>query len=317
MNAFETKLSETMPNGLTALGITTIQVNLGRTCDLACRHCHLECSPARTEMMSRTTMDRTLQIIRTSSCDLVDITGGAPELHPDIRPLIEALTENGRRCQVRTNFTALLEPQCEGLMECFRDHRVSLVGSLPCYLEENVDSQRGNGTYRKCIDVIGRLNALGYGMRDDLQLNLVYNPSGASLPTQQSELEAAYRKELRERFALRFSHLLTITNMPIGRFATELQKTGNKETYETTLRETFNIQAVDRVMCRHQVCIDWNGQLYDCDFNIALGLPIDHGAPNTVADYDPAAIEQRQVVTGLHCFGCTAGSGSSCEGSLS
>jgi len=293
-----------------------LQINVGRRCSISCRHCHLECSPDRTEIMDWSTMERILKILKDVSCNLVDITGGSPELHPDLRKFIKGVRDLGIDVQVRTNLTCLLEPEADGMMEFFRENALRLVGSMPCYLEENVDAQRGTGVYERNIEVIGKLNSIGYGAEGGLQLNLAYNPGGPFLAAEQSELEAAYRKELDKRFGLKFTNLLTITNMPIGRFRHELEKTGKFGEYMNILIEAFNPEVVRNLMCRHQVCVDWNGNLYDCDFNVAMGLTINHGAPNRIEEFDIEVLKPRRIVTGEHCFGCTAGAGSSCKGAL-
>lgn len=316
MNEFDSKIAEFIPEGLHSDRIETIQINLGRRCNLACRHCHLECSPGRTEMMPWSCMEAILRIVRESTYRLVDITGGSPELHPDFQRLITALRDMGQEVQVRTNFTALLEPGLEGTMEFLQEKEVRLVGSLPCYLEENVRAQRGRGVYEKSIEVLRRLNELGYGVEERLPLNIVYNPAGPFLPGQQSELEKAYRRELDARFGICFNQLLVLTNMPIGRFRRELERSGKIEDYMRDLKNAFNPATLKHLMCRHQVCIDWDGKLYDCDFNLALGLVVNHDVPQTVEEFDESLLVRRKIITDSHCFGCTAGAGSSCEGVL-
>ena len=201
-------------------------------------------------------------------------------------------------------------------MEFLADHMVSLVASMPCYLAENVDDQRGQGVYGTSVEVIQRLNKLSYGLDDHLELNLVYNPAGPILPPDQTQLETDYRRELQQRFGIEFSRLLTITNMPIGRFGRTLRRTNQNEQYIALLSKSFNAQTVPGLMCRHQISVGWDGTLYDCDFNLALGRPVDHGVPDHLKLFDPSALAQRRIVTGEHCFGCTAGAGSSCAGAL-
>ena len=237
-------------------------------------------------------------------------------MNPHLRRFIEALRDQGHSVQVRTNLTILLEPGMETMPEFFRDHQVHLVASLPCYLEDNVRAQRGAGVYEKSIQAIRRLNALGYGIDPDLPLDLVYNPVGPSLPPDQSKLEADYRCKLGERFGITFAKLFTITNMPIGRFFDDLRRQDRHTKYMRVLQDSFNPQTLDGLMCRHQVDIDWDGTIYDCDFNLALGMPVDHGAPANIKDFDPALLINRKIVTDNHCFGCTAGHGSSCGGAL-
>jgi len=237
MNDFEEEIVGVTGSGLYSLEMGTLQVNVGLRCNQECRHCHLEASPRRTEMMEWPTMELVLEAARKARCRLVDLTGGAPELHPHFRRFVQELSKRGHRVQVRTNLTVLLEPGMETMPEFFRDHEVSLVASMPCYLKQNVRAQRGEGVYEKCITAIVRLNALGYGVGPDhLPLDLVYNPGGPFLPPEQSNLEAEYRRELRTRFGITFSRLLTITNMPIGRFAMELSRQNQAEDYWCLLR---------------------------------------------------------------------------------
>lgn len=227
-----------------------------------------------------------------------------------------AARAQGHPVQVRTNLTVFFEPGQGDLPDFYRDHRAALVASLPCYLEENVEAQRGPGAYGKAVEAIARLNALGYGADPALDLNLVYNPGGPFLPPDQVALEADYKRELHRRFGVAFNHLHTITNMPIGRFLDDLARARRADAYRQLLEASFNPRTLDGLMCRHQVCVGWDGTLYDCDFNLALGLPTGHGAPTHVADFDLQAIARRRIVTGEHCFGCTAGCGSSCGGAL-
>jgi radical SAM/Cys-rich protein len=249
-------------------------------------------------------------------CRLVDLTGGAPELNPNLQRFVKALRDEGICVQVRTNLVVLLEPGMERMGKFFRDNQVQLVGSMPCYLEENVSSIRGAGVYEKSIEAIKRLNDLGYGSDAGLPLDLVYNPAGPFLPPDQAGLEAGYRHELGDRFGITFSRLLTITNMPIGRFGETLRTANRYHAYMQLLHNSFNPQTIDGLMCRHQIAIGWQGTIYDCDFNLALGLPVNSGAPDDIRRFDPRVLQGRTIVTGEHCFGCTAGCGSSCGGAL-
>jgi len=316
MNDFEKKITEANGNGLHCLEIETLQVNLGLRCNQQCNHCHLEASPHRSEMMEWPTMRLVLEAARSFGCGRIDLTGGAPELNPHFRRFVEVLRQDGHPVQVRTNLTLLLDPGLWEIPKFFRDHQVQLVASLPCYLEENVRAQRGKGVYEKSIEAIRRLNALGYALEPDLPLNLVYNPGGPFLPPPQSGLEEDYRRELRSRFGIAFTRLFTITNMPLGRFRAELNRQNQEQNYRTLLRESFNQETVAGLMCRHQISVGWDGTLYDCDFNLALGLPVNHGAPDHIQSFRPSALMKRRIVTGEHCFACTAGSGSSCGGAL-
>jgi radical SAM/Cys-rich protein len=311
MNDFEKRTG-----GLYSLDIEVLQLNLGLRCNQECRHCHLEASPRRQEMMVWPTMVLVLEAARELRCRLVDLTGGAPELNPHVRPFVEALRREGLSVQVRTNLTVLSEPGLEDLPDFFRDQQIQLVASMPCYLEENVRAQRGVGVYEESITAIRRLNALGYGLRPDLPLNLVYNPGGPFLPPPQRVLEEDYRRELGERFGISFTRLLTITNMPLGRFKGELRRQGQEGQYLRLLRESFNPQTVTGLMCRRQLSVGWDGTLYDCDFNLALSLPVDHGAPDHIHSFSVPDLRPRRIVTGDHCFACTAGCGSSCAGAL-
>jgi radical SAM/Cys-rich protein len=316
MNEFEKQIAGVCDRGLYSLKIDSLQVNLGLRCNQQCSHCHLEASPLRKEMMEWPTMQMVLKAAKTVDCKLIDLTGGAPELNPDFRRFVKALRQEGHRVQVRTNLTVLLEPGMEGLPEFFRDHLVQLVASMPCYLQENVCAQRGRGVYERSIEAIRRLNGLGYGSESGLPLNLVYNPGGPFLPPPQLDLEKDYRRELGQSFGIAFTRLLTITNMPLGRFRAELIRKKEEENYLQLLRKSFNPQTVTGLMCRHQISVGWDGTLYDCDFNLALALPVNHGAPNHIRSFRPLALRMRRVVTGEHCFACTAGCGSSCGGAL-
>ncbi len=316
MNDFEKKIAPHDPEGLRSRTIEIMQVNLGLRCNQQCRHCHLEASPKRSERMEWSVMEWILRAVDRLGRPQVDLTGGAPELNPDFRRFVTALRERGCRVQVRTNLTVLLDPGMEDLPGFFRDSGVHLVASMPCYLEENVSFQRGIGVHKKSIAAIRRLNARGYGREPSLPLNLVYNPGGPFLPPPQNILEEDYRRELGSRFGIAFTRLLTITNMPLGRFRKELHRQNREEAYMRLLRESFNPETVPGLMCRHQIEVRWDGILYDCDFNLALGLPVNHGAPDHIRFFEPDELGKRRIVTGEHCFGCTAGAGSSCGGSI-
>ncbi len=316
MNEFDAHIHDFLPEGLRAAEIRTLQVNLGRACNLACNHCHLECSPSRSEHMSGAVMEDLLSLIGRDLFPLIDVTGGSPELHPRLRYFLEVLCSRQQAVQVRTNLTALLEPSTRDLIGLFRSCGVSLVGSLPCFLEENVDAQRGNGVHARSIAALRLLNQAGYGREEGLTLNLVYNPGSSFLPPRQSALEETYREELTKRYGISFNHLLVLTNMPLGRFRQQLVEAGRLEDYLAVLRGAFNPATLPGLMCRHQLSIDWDGTVYDCDFNLALGLPVNHNAPNRISAFDKGKLAGRNIVTGDHCFGCTAGGGSSCAGAL-
>jgi radical SAM/Cys-rich protein len=291
-----------------------MQVKIGLKCNQSCKHCHVDASPGRTECMDPTTMQEVIDAAQRTRCLSVEITGGAPELHTKFRWFVSALSKKGINVKLRTNLTAMLEKGLEDLPELLRDLQVHLVASLPYYLEEEVDSQRGKGVFEKSIEVIKRLNSVGYGIKPELPLDLVYNPGGAFLPPDQTTLEEDYHRELHKRFGISFTHLLTITNMPIGRFYEQLEADGNTEEYMDLLREQFNPETIGKVMCRNQITINWDGTIYDCDFNLALGMPV--VGRNRIENLDQAMIVGRAVKTGDHCFGCTAGAGSSCWGAL-
>jgi radical SAM/Cys-rich protein len=316
MDSFEQSCTKTLGQPICAAELGTLQVNLGLRCNQSCAHCHLEASPARAEAMDWPTMEQVFRAARDCRCRLVDVTGGAPELNPHFRRFIVRLRGDGFAVQVRTNLTVLLEPGMQDLPEFFSSHGVQLVASMPCYTEENVRAQRGAGVYERSVAALRRLNALGYGVDERRILNLVYNPGGAFLPGGQAGLEADYRRELNARFGIRFTRLLTIANMPLGRFREALRRDGQEEDYKQLLRAAFNPQTLDGLMCRSQLSVGWDGTLYDCDFNLALGRPVNHGAPSHLRQFDSDALARRRIMTGDHCYGCTAGSGSSCGGAL-
>lgn len=314
--SFHHAIAEATGGPLTAASMRTVQVNIGLACNLACLHCHVESGPKRTEAMSRDTMADVLRVVEASGAEVVDITGGAPEMHPDFRWFVDEAQARGARVMVRTNLTILLEDGYTDLPQWFADRRVHLVASLPCYTSGNVDAQRGRGTFDGSIAALRALNAVGYGGREDLPLDLVYNPGGTGLPGPQAALEADYRRRLAADWDLTFTRLLTITNMPIGRFARDLHREGRLGAYLDTLASTFNPATIDGLMCRHQLHVAHDGRLYDCDFNYALGLGADAEGGTHIADVVPETFLRRRVATAAHCFGCTAGAGSSCGGAL-
>ena len=316
ITAFDKRVKDTLPEGLYSLGVEILQVNLGFLCNQACSHCHVQASPFRKEIMERSTMELILKAASTLKCSYVELTGGAPEMNPDFKWFVHELTQAGHNVKVRTNLTVLVEPVTAETPKFLKKHRVKLLASMPCYLEANVNSQRGSGVFEKTIAALKQLNSLGYGQEPDLTLDLVYNPGGAFLPPSQQALEADYRRELSSRFGIVFNQLLTITNMPIGRFFAELVQEQKDNEYMTLLQQSFNPLTIDALMCCRQISIGWDGALYDCDFNLSLGVTVNHNAPAHVREFDVKALTKRRIVTGDHCFGCTAGSGSSCTGSL-
>jgi len=316
-NAFDRAVRNATDGELRAAPtVGTIQVNIGLTCNLACHHCHVESSPSKTEQMDWPTIEAVLDAARKANAHTIDITGGAPEMNPHFRRFVEAARADGRHVMVRTNLTIMLEDGYEDLPAFFASHGVHLVASLPCYLESNVDKQRGKRVYKGSIEAIRRLNAVGYGVDDALPLDLVYNPGGPSLPPAGRSLEADYRRELDQRFGIRFTRLICITNMAIGRFLHDLRRDGKAKEYQQLLRESFNPDTVEPLMCRQQLHVSYDGTLHDCDFNYALGMPCHPDLPRRIEDFDPTAFAERRIVTGDHCFGCTAGRGSSCGGVL-
>ncbi|MFC2169261.1 arsenosugar biosynthesis radical SAM (seleno)protein ArsS [Acidobacteriota bacterium] len=317
MNSFETRLQKDYGLDLYTSEIRIIQANIGFKCNLSCKHCHLACGPDRKEMMDWETMTHVICVAKEIKPEYVDITGGSPEINPYFKELIIELRKAGLTVQVRTNLTVLLEPGMETIPQFLRNEKVHLVASMPCYLEENVRIQRGNGVYQKSIQALQMLNSLGYGKKQELPLNLVYNPAGPFLPPNQTHLESDYKRELYNRFGIHFTSLFTITNMPIGRFWKALKSTAKATEYMRLLSNNFNSQTVEELMCRHQICISWDGSLYDCDFNLALRLPFDEGLPENIKDLNRKHLSKRKIRTGDHCFGCTAGLGSSCGGAIS
>ncbi len=298
--------------------ITTLQINIGKLCNQACRHCHVEAGPKRTESMSEDVAERVLELLAASpAIRTVDITGGAPELNPNFRRLVTRSRELGRHVIDRCNLTVLFEPGQESLAEFLALHRVEITASLPCYTAENVDAQRGRGVFDKSIRALETLNQLGYGMPGSpLKLNLVYNPLGASLPPDQTRLEVDYKRQLRERFSIEFHSLFTLTNMPIKRFAEFLDRSGKRAAYMKLLLEHFNPATVPGLMCRSLVSVGWDGVLYDCDFNQMLEIGMG-GRRVTVWDLESFhKLPLQRIATASHCFGCTAGGGSSCGGAL-
>ena len=317
MTSFKEKLVEIGRWPLRACGIETLQVNMGKLCNQTCRHCHVGAGPTRTEIMSAKTVALVVDVIRRHDIPNLDLTGGAPELNPNFDALVRQARALGRRVTVRSNLTVFGIGGKEYLPEFLRDHEVEVTASLPCYLEQNVDGQRGPGVYARSIQGLRNLNRLGYGKTGTgLKLNLVYNPLGPSLPPPQMQLEDAYRQQLGDRFGIVFNQLYTITNMPINRFLEALTRDHEHNRYLALLMENFNPATVDNLMCRTLVSVGWDGVLYDCDFNQMLNMTIGAGALSHLRSFDAPALATREIRTGRHCFGCTAGSGSRCKGAL-
>jgi len=316
MNDFERKIQEVTCTYLQSYSIETLQVNVGTRCDNSCVHCHIQAGPERTEIMDTRTIGLVLEAAQKVKPKLIDITGGAPELNPHLCDFIRTAKKQGHNVQVRTNLTVLLQPEMERIIEFYCYLRIKLVASLPCYLKKEVDSQRGEGVFERSIEVLKLLNKIGYGRDQNLILDLVFNPEAAFLPPEQAHLESEYKEELYKNFGIVFNNLITITNMPVGRFLQYLRKRHQYGEYDRLLRDSFNPRTNEKLMCRNQIDVGWDGTIYDCDFNLALGLPVGFGIPKHIGDLDPAVHSKRRIVTGNHCFGCAAGHGSSCSGAL-
>ena len=298
--------------------LDTLQVNLGYRCNQSCSHCHVGAGPSRTEMMAAETMALVPAVLRARDITCLDLTGGAPELHPGFRDLVRQARGLGVAVIDRCNLTILSEPGQEGLAAFLAQQGVKVVASLPCYSAGNVDRQRGDGVFARSLEGLRQLNALGYGDPDaGLELDLVYNPQGPQLPPPQAALEADYRRELADRFGLRFNRLFTITNMPIQRFAAVLEQQGQLESYRALLRQHDNPANLEQVMCRSTISVDWQGYLYDCDFNQMLDLPAGSGPRAHLRQLLEGDPDGEPIAVADHCFGCTAGAGSSCGGALS
>ena len=314
--AFERALRESGLFPLQATGITVFQINVGKLCNQTCRHCHVDAGPDRREIMSTETAELCLTALERTGIPTVDITGGAPELNPSFRRLVRRSRELGRHVMDRCNLSVLLLPSQEDLAVFLAEHEVEIVASLPYYLEDQTDAQRGEGVFSKSVEALRRLNRLGYGQPGSrLRLNLVYNPVGAYLPPAQKSIEADFHRELERRHGIVFHSLYTITNMPISRFLEFLLRSGNYDRYMEKLIGAYNPAAAAGVMCRYMLSVGWDGKLYDCDFNQMLELPVACEAPAHIRDFRPEALGRRRIVVGQHCYGCTAGGGSSCGGS--
>lgn len=300
--------------------ITTIQLNMGKMCNQMCSHCHVNAAPGRSETMSKEVADKVIQLIdNTPSVERIDFTGGAPELSPLFRKLVSEMANRKKTIINRSNITILEDPKMADLAEFLAQNKVQIVASLPCYTKENVDRQRGNDVFQKSINGLLRLNGIGYGIHKDLPLTLVYNPGGAFLPGKQEDLQLAYSKRLQTDFGIKFTNLITITNMPIGRFAEHLKINGELNHYLLLLRKSFNASTLNGIMCNSLINISFDGTLYDCDFNQAIELPILDSQNTTISVFNIDSFENltaKPLRFEDHCFGCTAGSGSGCFGTL-
>jgi len=313
-NEFEQSIFNASHDQLQCLDLQTIQINVGFKCNQTCEHCHVKASPSRTEQMSWITMETILSVTAKLPPMFIDVTGGAPELHPHIEKFLRGFIVQHHRIQLRTNLTVLLDPRYKHFPKLYKELGIELVASLPCYLEEDVRLQRGKGVFEKSIKALQLLNKIGYGKTPNLPLTLVFNPLKPELPPEQKTLENIYRKRLAEHYDIQFTRLITLTNMPIGRFLDILKE--KKPQYMRVLKQSFNPQTLPSLMCRHQINIGWDGTLYDCDFNLAASLPVTTKAPHHIRHFDQSVLSTREIMTAEHCFGCTAGHGSSCGGAL-
>ena len=316
LTPFQERLQAVNPAFETFENLQTLQVNLGNLCNLHCVHCHINASSCSTEVMSKEVMEQIVKFLRRHPGLTLDMTGGCPEMNPDFPYLIEQTKGLAQRRLLRSNLAIMAEEGWEWLPEFCRSHELTIIGSLPCYLEKNVDHQRGNGVYQKCIQVLQRLNALGYGT--ELELDLVYNPGGNYLPGSQQLLETAYKDELSSRYGIFFNRLFTITNAPIGRFRDHLESVGHFSDYLHLLARHFNPEAAGNIMCRTLISVDWQGKIYNCDFNQALKMPVtaDDREEMTIAELDDKCMLGKKILLAEHCYCCTAGEGSSCTGAL-
>jgi len=298
--------------------LQTLQVNLGYLCNQQCQHCHINAGPNRSEVMDAANVEAVLRFLENNAIRQLDLTGGAPEMNPHFRYLVTRARELGVAVLDRCNLTILEEPGQEGLAEFLAAQQVEVVASMPCYLEENVNGQRGKGVFDASIEGLKRLNALGYGDPDTgLELNLMYNPTGPFLPPAEESLAQDYRRVLGEQYGIRFNRLLTLVNMPIQRFGSMLVSTGQFDDYMQLLRDNFAAANLPQVMCRHLLSVDWQGKVYDCDFNQVLGLALPGGHARHLSEIDASALQDAPIAVADHCYGCTAGAGSSCGGALS
>jgi radical SAM/Cys-rich protein len=316
MESFKTKLQSSSLQ-IKRSQTDILQINIGKVCNQACYHCHVESSPIRTENMNDVTLERLLKVLKASpSIKTVDITGGAPEMNPGFKKLVTLARSLNKEVIDRCNLSIFFEPKQENLPSFLADNQVHVIASLPCYSKDNVEKQRGKGVFNKSIEGLKILNNLGYAKKKDLVLDLVYNPVGPFLPPQQNILEQDYKKELKKYFNIEFNNLFTITNMPIKRFLDDLQRQNKLEEYVDLLVSNFNPHAAESVMCRNLISVGYDGQIYDCDFNQMLELPLGAGR-TTIFDIESFDnFQDKEITFANHCFACTAGSGSSCGGSL-
>lgn len=314
--SFEQKISEAGMPVLKPTGIDVFQVNVGKMCNQVCKHCHVDAGPDRKEIMTRETMQQIIDAIQKSNASTVDLTGGAPEMNPEFRWFVEQLSALGKQIIVRCNLTIILaNPKYHDLPEFYKKHNINVVSSLPSFTAKRTDAQRGDGVFERSIKALQMLNAVGYGKEGTgLKLDLVYNPAGAYLPDDQEILQAEFKSKLASEYGIVFNDLFAITNLPVSRFLDYLIRSENYEDYMNELVNAFNPSAVEGVMCRSMISIGWDGYVYDCDFNQMLELKLANGAPDHIRDFDEKKIKDREIIINQHCFGCTAGAGSSCGG---
>lgn len=315
LEKFESKLDDIGLFPLKPTGIEIFQINVGYMCNMTCKHCHVDAGPDRTEIMTKETLEYCLDALKYSDIETVDLTGGAPEMNPHFRWFVDEVSKLGKHIIVRSNLTILNTRKFEDLPQCMADRGVEITCSLPFYNKRRTDAQRGEGTYDKSMKVLKILNEIGYGKEDtDLELNLVYNPVGAFLPGSQESMKNQYKERLWKDHGIVFNDLFTITNLPISRYLNFLVTSGNLDEYMEKLVTNFNPAAAEGVMCRNTISIGWDGTLYDCDFNQMLKMETEDGSPQHIKDWDLDALNDREIITNQHCYGCTAGAGSSCGG---
>ena len=316
-NSFVSALKKINLYPLTPTDLEILQINLGYLCNLECNHCHVDASPRRKEITTKDVLNKCLELIDSlKTIHTVDLTGGAPEMNPDFEWLLEELGKREVEVIVRSNLTILVEGKFKSYPQLLRKHKVTVVSSLPCYTEEKVDAQRGDGVFTKSIKALQILNSLGYGTNPELKLHLVYNPGGASIAPNQSGLHKDYTIELKEKYNIVFNDLFTITNLPISRFLEYLIAENELNTYMDVLANSFNPSAAQNVMCRNTLSVDYDGNIYDCDFNQILKLQVATSKSKNIMDFNYDDVKNREIIVNQHCFGCTAGEGSSCQGAL-
>ena len=318
IDSFEQRMETLGLNPLRPTGIDVFQVNVGKMCNQVCKHCHVDAGPDRKEIMTKETMQLCLDALKGTTISTVDLTGGAPEMNPNFRWFVEELSAMGMQIIVRCNLTIILaNPKFNDLPEFFKKHKINVVSSLPYFTAKRTDAQRGDGVFGQSIKALKMLNEVGYGQEgSNLKLDLVYNPSGAFLPDDQKGLELTFKEKLEKGYGIAFNDLYAITNLPVSRFLDYLINSGKYEEYMEELANAFNPAAAANVMCRNTVSVGWDGYLYDCDFNQMLDLKIGGNAPDHIRDFDAQSLAEREIIINQHCYGCTAGAGSSCGGTL-